>query len=62
MTKARLSETNREPRRATVPAARAWDDFFDSPGIDLGERVQPPLQEREASPRVDGLRVEDWLA
>ena len=31
-----------------APADALWDDFFDAPGIDLGERVQPPHQEREA--------------
>ncbi len=28
-------------RRIVVPANAAWDDFFDSPGIDIGEREQP---------------------
>jgi antitoxin VapB len=35
-------------RRVIVPADRRWDDFFDSPGIDIGERDQPDAQEREA--------------
>lgn len=35
------------PRRIIVPADSAWDDFFASPGIDLGERDQPPPQVRE---------------
>ena len=35
------------PRRIIVPANAVWDDFFNSPGIDLGEREQPPPQERE---------------
>jgi antitoxin VapB len=35
-------------RRVIVPADRRWDDFFDSPGIDIGERDQPEAQEREA--------------
>ncbi len=34
-------------RRIIVPAGSVWDDFFDAPGIDLGERDQPPLQDRE---------------
>ena len=34
-------------RRMIVPAGRAWDDFFDAAGIDLGERQQPIAQERE---------------
>ncbi|HKM62244.1 MAG TPA: type II toxin-antitoxin system VapB family antitoxin [Acidisphaera sp.] len=35
------------PRRVIVPADATWDDFFDSPGIDIGERDQPPPQERD---------------
>ena len=35
------------PRRIIVPADSVWDDFFDQPGIDLGERDQPPAQTRE---------------
>lgn len=35
-------------RRVIVPSDRTWDDFFATPGIDLGERAQPPSQEREA--------------
>ena len=34
-------------RRVIVPANLIWDDFFDAPGIDLGPREQPPMQERE---------------
>ncbi|CAH2605765.1 Antitoxin VapB (plasmid) [Rhodovastum atsumiense] len=34
-------------RRIIVPAGALWDDFFDAPGIDLGERIQPPAQARE---------------
>ena len=34
-------------RRIIVPADSVWDDFFASPGIDLGERDQPPPQVRE---------------
>jgi len=34
-------------RRIVVPVDRLWDDFFDSPGIDLGDRDQPPVQSRE---------------
>jgi antitoxin VapB len=36
------------PRRIIVPKDSVWDDFFDSPGIDIGERDQPPTQVREA--------------
>ena len=36
------------PRRVIVPSNAVWDDFFASPGFDLGERSQPPMQEREA--------------
>jgi antitoxin VapB len=35
-------------RRVIVPADSVWDDFFDSPGIDIGEREQPPVQQRES--------------
>lgn len=33
--------------RVIVPADAVWDDFFDAPGIDLGERDQPAPQARE---------------
>ena len=36
------------PRRIIAPADSAWDDFFATPGIDLGEREQPDAQERDA--------------
>jgi antitoxin VapB len=36
------------PRRITVPAHLVWYDLFDSPGIDIGEREQPPVQRRES--------------
>jgi len=29
-------------RRIITPAESVWDDFFDAPGVDLGERGQPP--------------------
>ncbi len=35
-------------RRIIVPANAVWDDFFGSPGIDIGQRDQPPTQVREA--------------
>ena len=35
-------------RRVIVPAGAVWDDFFDAPGVDLGERQQPQAQTREA--------------
>jgi antitoxin VapB len=35
-------------RRVIVPSDAVWDDFFDSPGIDLGERDQPLPQVRTA--------------
>lgn len=35
------------PRRIIAPADTAWDDFFDAPGTDLGERRQPEMQLRE---------------
>jgi antitoxin VapB len=34
-------------RRIIAPAQSAWDDFFDSPGVDIGDRDQPPVQPRE---------------
>jgi antitoxin VapB len=34
-------------RRVIVPADSVWDDFFDAPGIDLGDRSQPQAQVRE---------------
>lgn len=34
-------------QRVIVPAGAVWDDFFDAPGVDLGEREQPPVQPRE---------------
>jgi antitoxin VapB len=34
-------------RRVIVPAGSFWDEFFDAPGIDLGQREQPPAQSRE---------------
>lgn len=33
--------------RVIAPADSAWDDFFDGPGVDLGERVQPEAEARE---------------
>jgi antitoxin VapB len=35
-------------RRVIVPADAIWDDFFSEAGIDLGERIQLALQDREA--------------
>lgn len=34
-------------RRVIVPSDAIWDDFFDAPGIDLGDRDQPAAQDRE---------------
>jgi antitoxin VapB len=34
-------------RRVIVPSNAVWDDFFDAPGIDLGEREQPAAQDRK---------------
>jgi antitoxin VapB len=34
-------------RRVIVPSDAVWDDFFDAPGIDLGERTHPPADRRE---------------
>jgi antitoxin VapB len=35
-------------RRIIVPTETLWDEFFDAPGVDLGERVQPAGQARDA--------------
>jgi antitoxin VapB len=35
-------------RRVIVPSNAVWEDFFDAPGIDIGERDQPAAQAREA--------------
>lgn len=35
-------------RRIIAPSDIAWDDFFDAPRLDLGEREQPALQDRES--------------
>jgi antitoxin VapB len=35
-------------RRIITPADASWDDFFAAPGIDLGDREQPPAQVRDA--------------
>ena len=34
-------------RRIIVPVNAVWDDFFDSPGVDIGPREQPGDQVRE---------------
>ena len=34
-------------RRIIVPADAVWDDFFEAPGVDLGERDQQSEQVRE---------------
>jgi antitoxin VapB len=33
-------------RRAIEPADAVWDDAFEAPGIDLGSRDQPAVQQR----------------
>ena len=35
-------------RRVIVPANAVWDDFFAESGIDLPDREQPAMQERES--------------
>jgi len=35
-------------RRVIAPADAAWDDFFAAPGVDLGDRTQPAMQDRKA--------------
>lgn len=34
-------------RRIIAPATAAWDDFFDTPGVDLADREQPEAQDRD---------------
>jgi antitoxin VapB len=34
-------------RRIIAPSDIVWDDFFDAPRLDFGEREQPALQDRE---------------
>ena len=34
-------------RRVIVPANAVWDDFFDQPGIDFPDRIQPEAEDRE---------------
>jgi antitoxin VapB len=34
--------------RVIAPVDAAWDDFFEAPGVDLGERVQPEAEPRES--------------
>ena len=34
-------------RRVIVPADAVWDDFFEAPGVDLGDRDQPAVQVRD---------------
>jgi antitoxin VapB len=34
-------------RRVIVPTNAIWNDFFDAPGADIGERNQPPAEVRE---------------
>jgi antitoxin VapB len=34
-------------RRIIVPTEALWDEFFDTPGVDLGERSQPMEQIRD---------------
>ena len=37
-------------RRIIVPDDAGWNDFFESPGIDLGERKQPTAKNRDGAP------------
>jgi antitoxin VapB len=34
--------------RIVTPADAVWDDFFDAPGVDLGERQQPEAETRDS--------------
>lgn len=33
------------PRRILTPSDAVWDDFFDSPGVDIGDGFAPPDRE-----------------
>ncbi len=35
-------------KRIIAPADASWDDFFDEPGVDLGERIQPSQPDRDS--------------
>lgn len=35
------------PRRIIAPADAAWDDFFETAGVALGDREQPEAQVRD---------------
>jgi antitoxin VapB len=35
-------------RRVIVPVDATWDDFFNASGIDIGDREQPPIQDRDS--------------
>jgi antitoxin VapB len=35
-------------RRIIVPANSVWDDFFDAPGIEIADRQEPSMQQRES--------------
>lgn len=34
-------------RRIIAPADATWDDFFQAEGVDLGEREQPGIEQRD---------------
>jgi len=35
-------------RRIIVPSESVWDDFFESSGVDIEQRDEPPIQARES--------------
>ncbi len=35
------------PRRIIMPSDAVWDDFFEAPRADLGDREQPAMQVRD---------------
>ena len=35
-------------KRIIAPADTSWDDFFDEPSVDLGERIQPSQPDRDS--------------
>jgi len=42
------SDLREGKRREAIPGHAHWDDFFNAAGVDLGERNQPPMPDRDA--------------
>ncbi len=50
MDDARAGRSDRDSAAPTdIGNVGVWDDFFDAPGVDLGEREQPEPQARQGS-------------